>query len=73
MRRNWRLHQPADGLVRMRWTRDDGIWLEIRDERTGPGCWLVDGTGLHLRFASFGAALDAAYHRQAQLDGFGLA
>jgi len=71
-RRSWHLHESAETTVRIRWSRDDGTWLEVREDGSEPAFCLVDGTGLHRRFASFPAALDAAYRRQAELDGFGL-
>jgi hypothetical protein len=63
----WRL-QEENTRVRVRWVREDGLWLEIRQEGRGKACWLVDQKGLHERIPSFAEALDAAYRRQAELD-----
>jgi hypothetical protein len=64
----WRM-QTDSGRVRMRWEREDGVWMEIREE-TDEVCWLVDKTGLSQRFENFTTALDAAYRRQAELDNY---
>ena len=63
--------KPDPWRVRMRWVREDGVWIEIREE-TGAAevCWLVDRTGYHQRFSNFSEALDAAYVRQAELDDY---
>lgn len=61
---------PDPWRVRMRWVREDGAWIEIREETGREVCWLVDRSGLAQRFTNFSAALDAAYRRQAELDDY---
>jgi len=71
-RRSWQFEPTDDETVRIRWIREDGVWVEIRADREGARYWVVDASGFKARVSDLREALDTAYRRQAQLDGFGM-